>query len=139
MNVERFLLNVSSVSVPTYYQMTKAKKAYVKEHPQCAMCGNKKYLEVHHVKPVHLFPESAIDQNNFITLCDPKNNGCHRWFGHFGNFRRGWNPYIRVFAYYIRELHEKCETGMKFDVPIDFKIGYYKDILPLCVPVEDLG
>lgn len=91
-------LSIKSLTPSELYQSTKAKKEYVSTHPECAMCGSRNYLEVHHIVPVHINPALASDQDNLITLCDgPKssNSACHRYFGHFGDFRNSHNPYIR--------------------------------------------
>lgn len=99
MNLVNLHLTFKSLSLATQWQMTKAKRAYLKTHPVCAVCGNEKYLEVHHCLPVHLFPDLACDSNNFITLCDgPTNCSCHNHIGHFGNFRTKYNLYIRECA-----------------------------------------
>ena len=109
MNFIRLALNISSVSPPTYYQMTKAKRAYRVLYPECAVCGNQRFLEVHHVKPVHVYPELACDPENFITLCDAKNNSCHRWIGHLGDFRNKWNKGIREYALISRIMLQHQE------------------------------
>jgi hypothetical protein len=119
MNLTRVYLNFTALSIPTQWEMTKAKRAYRDAHPECAICGNRKYLEVHHVIPVHVDHTLACDLDNFITLCDPKNNGCHRWFGHFGNFRSKWNLEIREFAIKSRYHLEKMEPERKFLVPTE--------------------
>lgn len=94
MNITRTFLNFTSLSVPTQWQMTKAKRSYKKDHSECAICGYKKKLEVHHKLPVHKYPLLACEESNFITLC----RSCHFTFGHFHNFRKYWNPNIEKFA-----------------------------------------
>ena len=66
-----------------------ARKAFLKLNPACAMCGGKKKLEVHHIRPFHLHPELELDQTNFIVLCENKADGanCHLLFGHLGSFK----------------------------------------------------
>lgn len=98
MNLVRTYLNLKTLSIPTQWQLTKAKRAYVKEHSVCAVCGYTKNLEVHHIIPVHVDILRALDPDNFITLCDWRNHGCHYVFGHYRNFRTKWNPKIREFA-----------------------------------------
>jgi 5-methylcytosine-specific restriction enzyme A len=64
------------------------RKNHLEKYPNCMACGRNKKLEVHHIKPVHLFPELELDPENLMTLCaDP----CHIVFGHFMNFKK-WNP-----------------------------------------------
>lgn len=58
----------------------------------CALCGGKKKLEAHHVKPFHLFPDLELDPTNLIPLCEGyKDIDCHLIWGHFGNFKLGYN------------------------------------------------
>ena len=75
------------------YRWRKARKQYIAYHQICAICGCKKELEVHHVRPWHLYPELRYDPKNFITLCDP----CHFRFGHGLNYKN-WNPQVREMA-----------------------------------------
>lgn len=69
---------------------TNVRKQHLKDNPHCAACGRDKRLEVHHVKPVHLFPALELDPSNLLTLCaDP----CHILFGHLMNFK-SWNKEV---------------------------------------------
>ena len=65
------------------------RKAFLVDHPSCAVCGGTDHVEVHHQKPFHLHPELELDNKNFVTLCESKKDGvnCHLLFGHLGNFR----------------------------------------------------
>lgn len=67
------------------------REIYLKEHPRCEACGDDKNLEVHHVKPYHLFPELELSQHNLMTLCCHGIGGmnCHLVLGHCGN----WSAY----------------------------------------------
>jgi 5-methylcytosine-specific restriction protein A len=66
---------------------TQVRKNYINNNPNCAACGSDKKQEVHHIKPVHLFPDLELDPSNLLTLCaDP----CHILFGHLMNFK-SWN------------------------------------------------
>jgi len=102
MNLTRTFLNITSVSLPTQWEMTKSKRAYLKEHSECAICGYMKKLEVHHIIPVHKDPLLACDPDNFITLC----RDCHFTFGHYHNFRKYWNPTIKDLAIDIRDMYD---------------------------------
>lgn len=66
---------------------------HVKKEPCCQWCGGKSRLEVHHVKPFHIFPEAELNPENLITLCESWNN-CHLKVGHNGSWKR-WNPDVR--------------------------------------------
>jgi hypothetical protein len=125
MNVGRILLNFSAVSLSTYSDMVKAKKSYVEKHPECAICGSPNCLEVHHVQPVHLFPDLACSFENFITLCDSNNNSCHRWIGHFGNFKSKYNLQVREYALRSRMFIERVDVERKFVVSTDQLIEEY--------------
>lgn len=64
-------------------------ESWIKNHPFCAICGAKKYLEVHHIKPFHLFPALEFDEDNLVTLCMTPYHYCHFVFGHHWN----WSNY----------------------------------------------
>ena len=63
---------------------SKVRKSFLKTHDRCAICGKLKNLQVHHKKPVHLFPHLELDKNNLITLCSRH----HFIFGHLENWRK---------------------------------------------------
>ena len=42
---------------------------FVRRHPRCEACGSGYELNVHHIKPFHLYPELELDEGNLITLC----------------------------------------------------------------------
>lgn len=71
----------------------KARLEHLKLFPKCAACGAKEHLEVHHVKPVHAYPELELVQTNLITLCDGPGKSCHLTFGHLGSWY-SWNVTI---------------------------------------------
>lgn len=64
---------------------------HLKTHDECVACGSKEKLNVHHIKPFHLFPELELDPNNLITLC--MDNECHLLIGHGNNFKF-YNPNV---------------------------------------------
>ena len=65
-------------------------KRFIAEHSKCAACGSTEKLNVHHIKPFHLFPELELDEKNLITLC--MEHQCHILLGHGGNFK-AYNPH----------------------------------------------
>lgn len=71
-------------------QWPKVRAAWLKKHPECALCGGTEKLEVHHMVAFHLDPSRELDPKNFITLCEAKHNGvnCHLAWGHLGNFKK---------------------------------------------------
>lgn len=125
MKLQPLMLAIQSLSPQQLYQSTKAKKEYKLAHNECAMCGNRKYLEVHHVEPVHVNPARAADPLNFITLCDgPRgsNSACHRYFGHFGNFRSKYNPVIREQCVLNRLIMQDQDPDRSFLFPAELML-----------------
>lgn len=85
--------NVETLAVPRSSKWKKVRDDHLKEHPACEVCGDTVALNVHHIKPYHLFPELELQPENLITLCESNKHGvsCHLWFGHLGNWTR-YNP-----------------------------------------------
>jgi hypothetical protein len=83
------------------------RKAYLKKFPYCGVCGGKKKLEVHHIRPFHLHPELELDSSNLITLCENYSDGvnCHLLFGHLGSFK----------SYNINVFHNALEWNRKIE------------------------
>ena len=73
----------------------KIREAHLKNNPICDVCGSSMNVEVHHIKPFHLYPELELDPSNLISLCETKKYGvnCHLFFGHLGNYRAE-NPHL---------------------------------------------
>ena len=67
------------------------RRAHLAAHPTCAACGTATHLEVHHEKPVHLWPEYELNPANLITLCESSTHNCHLIFGHLLD----WSAYNR--------------------------------------------
>lgn len=67
--------------------------AHLHVEPECQCCGTAAKVEVHHVRPYHLFPAIELDDSNLITLCDR----CHLFVGHLGLWR-SWNALVRTDA-----------------------------------------
>lgn len=62
------------------------KTEYAKTHlPVCAVCGGTADLNLHHLKPFHVFPQLELDPTNVLWLCNAKQ--CHIRIGHLGNFQ----------------------------------------------------
>jgi len=64
----------------------KLRKQHLKKQDRCVICGRKWNRQVHHIYPVHLYPDLELDPGNLVTLC----GRCHLLFGHLNNWRR-WN------------------------------------------------
>jgi len=96
----------------------KVRKKYLKKFPRCAVCGESKKLELHHILPYHLAPDLELDPRNFITLCSAGKYGiknCHSLFGHRGRWTK-FNPNVREDAYiWSRRLrgHEDVDAQIR--------------------------
>ena len=70
------------------------RKNHLKENPTCAACGNTEGVQVHHMRPFHIYPELELDPTNFITLCENDKDGLnnnkdnhHLHLGHHGDWK----------------------------------------------------
>jgi hypothetical protein len=72
---------------------TTVEKHFLEKNGKCEICASVNHLQVHHVKPFHLYPELELDENNLITLCMDA-RGCHIRIGHGSSFRC-YNPKLR--------------------------------------------
>lgn len=75
---------------------------HLKNNPLCVACGSKEHLQVHHIKPFHLFPELELDPTNLITLCEfdnkdsnATNDNHHLILGHNGDFHKNNEDVIK--------------------------------------------
>ena len=68
----------------------KVRAEHIKNNPQCAACGRKESLEVHHIVPYHINPELELEPSNLITLCGKY---CHFIFGHLMDWK-SWNENV---------------------------------------------
>jgi len=81
------------------------RRQYIEQHGECAACGATDDLQVHHVRPYHLFPDKELDPDNLITLCGAPHGGCHLWLGHLRDFKAA-NPFVREDAARYRKHRE---------------------------------
>lgn len=58
----------------------------------CSACGTAEHIQVHHMRPFHLFPALELDESNLISLC-MGSNLCHLLIGHGDSFK-AWNPNV---------------------------------------------
>ena len=68
----------------------KVRAEHIKNHPECAACGRKDGLEVHHIVPYHINPDLELEPSNLITLCGKY---CHFIFGHYMDWK-SWNENV---------------------------------------------
>ncbi len=64
---------------------SKVRKTHLINYPTCEACGRKRKLEVHHIRPFHLYPKLELEFSNLITLCSHATE-CHLSIGHLGSF-----------------------------------------------------
>ncbi|WP_149401495.1 HNH endonuclease [Dictyobacter arantiisoli] len=68
---------------------------HLSHQPACVVCGHRgKGLQVHHIKPFHLYPELELDPNNLITLCEIRGRTHHLLIGHLDNWE-SYNKRVR--------------------------------------------
>ena len=77
-----------------HWEAVRAEHLAKEDH--CAWCGSMTALQVHHIRPYHLYRGLELEDSNLVTLCEQKGVNCHLRFGHFGDFRDGWNADIRA-------------------------------------------
>jgi len=98
-------------------QWRKVRKAFIKKHKICAVCGGTKKLQVHHIKDFSTHPELELDENNLIVLCVKKR--CHLLFGHLNDWK-SINPDVvkdaEIWSEKIRNRRSKVESS---NDPID--------------------
>lgn len=86
------------------YNWTKVRKEHLKRNPECAACGRKDDLEVHHIVPYHVAPNRELDPDNLITLCGKH---CHFVFGHLMDWK-SWNKDVcRDVVKYRHQVHNR--------------------------------
>lgn len=66
---------------------TTLRKRHLETYPTCAVCGGKKFLEVHHIQDFHNHPELELDPKNLITLCEHPYFNDHLRYGHLGDYK----------------------------------------------------
>lgn len=69
---------------------SKVRNEHLEKHPVCEVCGVKKPLNVHHIKPFHIYPDLELVDSNLITLCETPGRNCHFVLGHLMNWS-SWN------------------------------------------------
>ena len=97
---------ISPVSAtPRHKDWDRESRAWALSHP-CAVTGSTEGIEVHHIRPFHLFPELEMDPANWISLIRP----WHLYLGHVGNWSN-WNPNVREDAERFRRMIEAFRKG----------------------------
>lgn len=87
---------------PRSPQWDRVRAEHLRLHPTCAACGGRDSLQVHHIKPYHLFPELELEPMNLLTLCTGRKScNCHLEYGHNGDWSEAnlfviWDCAIRL-------------------------------------------
>lgn len=99
---------------PRSPQWQGVRHAHLAKEPSCRACGGHDFLEVHHIKPFHLFPELELDDANLITLCMHPSHSCHFVQGHLLDYQ-AYNLSVEEDATrYFTEVQSR-----KYDKPTD--------------------
>ena len=87
LNVRDYLQGKLSVGMKRSGKWPALRKHHLEMHPTCAVCGGKKFLEVHHIQDFHVHPELELDPENLITLCEHPYFNDHLRYGHLGDYK----------------------------------------------------
>lgn len=93
-SVESFQRDILERGFGRSREWPKVRKAHLTREYTCQWCGSLERLEVHHIKPFHIYPQLELDDDNLITLCESGDEKCHLIHGHLGNYRK-FNALIR--------------------------------------------
>lgn len=98
------------------------RKAHLAKNPLCALCGSKKKVEVHHIKPFHLNPHLELEPSNLITLCENKTVGkliCHLVFGHLGDYRSFNENVIADVQSWNQKIANRPKPGLRVETHLE--------------------
>jgi 5-methylcytosine-specific restriction endonuclease McrA len=83
---------------------------HLSHEPACAVCGHRgRGLQVHHIKPFHLYPELELDPKNLITLCEIKGRTHHLLIGHLDD----WESYNKRVREDAKRYSHQSATAIK--------------------------
>ena len=89
---------------------------HLESNNECAACGTRLKLQVHHIRPFHLYPELELEPKNLITLCMDEWD-CHLKIGHGGSFH-SYNPHVEEDVYRFRHA-----VGERYAIINEAKLG----------------
>ena len=92
---------------PRSSRWPKVRKEVIEEYGECAACGGKDSLEVHHCVPYHVDGSLELDKSNLLVLCQASGHNCHFVFGHFHNWKKH-NPRVREMVAEYRKEHDRA-------------------------------
>jgi 5-methylcytosine-specific restriction protein A len=87
----------------------RVRKQHLNDYPKCEVCGGTKKVEVHHIKPFHIYQTLELDPKNLMSLCEGnKVIKCHICVGHTGNYRQS-NTNVERDAQYVKAMLQRAE------------------------------
>jgi len=101
---------------PRSSRWQQVRQEHLRQQPECAACGARTNLAVHHIKPYHLFPDLELAPDNLLTLCEGPVVNCHFLYGHCRNWL-SWCPNVLETVHLWRAGLELGRRGVK---KIDF-------------------
>jgi len=100
-DIDTILVHVLKIS-----DRAKFKHYYIdklKSSPRCTICGVKKDLELHHIKPKSKHPELEFDLDNVTLLC----SCCHNLLHHGGGKKLNPDLKAKTMSIFKNELNKK--------------------------------
>ena len=86
----------TTLTVPRSGKWHKIEKEHLEANPGCAVCGDTKSVQVHHIFPFHYCvalgrPDLELDPKNLISLCETNKKyseqNHHLILGHYDDFK----------------------------------------------------
>ena len=81
----------------------KLRRLFIKQHPECTICGTRKGLTAHHILPIWIYPALELEPTNLITLCNSGANH-HFTFGHLCNYKSHNEHIVRDAEYWRKRI-----------------------------------
>lgn len=98
----------------------RVEKEHILREPECQACGHRGAgLQVHHIRPFHLYPHLELDPRNLITLCQVEGREHHLLLGHLDNWE-SFNEHIRAD---VKHFYKKKAKQIRADIAWQKKVG----------------
>jgi len=82
----------------------RVEQEHLLREPACVCCGYRgQGLQVHHIRPFHLYPNLELDPHNLITLCEVRGRDHHLLLGHLDD----WESYNLNVRNDVRHFHKE--------------------------------
>lgn len=96
------------LGVPRSPEWDTLRRKWLKDNPKCVVCDRMTKLNVHHIKPYHIYPELELDPTNLLTLCENTGMNCHFIWGHLGD----WTSYNSTVMEDSKQMKEKIKNRL---------------------------